>query len=236
MVAFVVVIAYPYIPGSDSAAFKGITIFLGVMFSLGSSSIIANVVAGYTMVYRRAFRVGDRIKVEDIVGDVIEMRVLETHIRSLKNEEIVVPNNVILNSHVVNYTSLAQEKGLILHTTIGIGYDVPWRQVEAMLLMAADRTPDLLREPSPFVLETGLRDFSVRYELNVYCEQAAEMPRVYALLHQNILDVFNEYEISIMTPAYIFDTEDPKLVRKDNWFRSPAKQPPSLRQRVSKKK
>ena len=227
VVAFVVVIAYPYIPGSESAAFKGITILLGVMFSLGSSSIIANVVAGYTMTYRRAFRLGDRIRVGDIVGDVVEMRVLETHLRSLKNEEIVIPNNVLLNSHVVNYTSLAKERGLILHTTVGIGYDVPWRQVEAMLLLAAERTPGLLGEPAPFVLEKGLGDFCVRYELNVYCERAREMSQLYAALHQNILDVFNEYEVTIMTPAYVSDTADPKVVRRDFWFRSPAKQPPS---------
>jgi small-conductance mechanosensitive channel len=234
-IIFAIVVAYPYIPGSESAAFKGITILLGVMFSLGSSSIIGNVIAGYTMTYRRAFRLGDRIKVGDMVGDVIEMRVLETHLRSLKNEEIVVPNNVMLNSHVVNYSSLARDKGLILHTTVGIGYDVPWRQVEAMLLLAAERTPNLLRDPPPFVLQTEMQDFCVRYELNVYCDRASEMARLYTLLHQNILDVFNEYEIPIMTPAYVSDTAEPKMVPKDVWFAPPAKLPSEPLQRASKK-
>jgi small-conductance mechanosensitive channel len=137
VIAFALVVAYAYIPGSQSEAFKGISIFLGVIFSLGSSSFIGNMIAGYTMTYRRAYKLGDRIRVNDIEGDVVEMRLLVTHLRTVKNEEIVVPNSLILNSHVINYTTLARSRGLILHTAVSIGYEVPWRQVEALLRMAA---------------------------------------------------------------------------------------------------
>ncbi len=159
IIAFALVVAYPYIPGSESEAFKGVSIFLGVIFSLGSSSFIANIIAGYTMTYRRAFKVGDRIQVNDISGDVVEMRLLVTHLRTVKNEEIVVPNSLILNSHVINYSTLVQSRGLILHTTVGIGSETSWRQVEAMLRLAAEHTPGLLKEPLPFVLQKSLGNF-----------------------------------------------------------------------------
>lgn len=149
IIVFALVVAYPYIPGSDTAAFKGVSIFLGVIFSLGSTTVISNPIAGHTMTYRRAFRVGDRIKIKDTIGDVLEMRLAGTHVLSLNNEEIVIPNSVILNSEVVNFSTHAQERGLILHTTVGIGYDPPWRQVKAMLRMAADRTPSVLSNPPP---------------------------------------------------------------------------------------
>ena len=225
VIAFALVVAYPYIPGSNSDAFKGISIFLGVMFSLGSSSIIANIIAGYSMTYRRAFRVGDRIQVGEVLGDVSEVRLQVTHVRSPKNEEIVIPNSLILNSNVTNYSTLARTRGLILHTTVGIGYDTPWRQVEAMLLLAASRTPGALREPAPFILQKSLGDFAVTYELNAYCDRPAEMNRIYTDLHRNILDVFNEYGVAIMTPAYEGDPEQPKLVVKDQWYAEPARPP-----------
>jgi small-conductance mechanosensitive channel len=225
ILAFAVVMAYPYIPGSSSGAFKGVSLFLGVILSLGSSSFIANIIAGYTMTYRRAFRLGDRIKVDDYTGDVVEIRNLVTHLRTPKNEEVVLPNSVILNSHVVNYSALAKKQGLILHTTVGIGYETPWRQVEAMLLMAAERTPGLLREPPPFVLAKSLGDFAVNYELNVHCDDPAAMPRLYSALHLNILDVFNEYGIQIMTPAYEGDPEQAKIVPPEQWYASPATGP-----------
>jgi small-conductance mechanosensitive channel len=225
IIAFAVVVAYPYIPGSDSAAFRGVSIFLGVIFSLGSSSIIANLIAGYTMTYRRTFRVGDRIRVSDFIGDVTDVRLMVTHLRSLKNEEIIVPNSLILNSHVINYSSLARQQGLILHTTVGIGYETPWRQVEAMLLMAAERTPGLLRQPAPFVLQQALGDFCVTYELNAYCDEPVAMYRLYTELHRHILDVFNEYNVQIMTPAYERDPDQPKVVPKEQWFAAPAQLP-----------
>jgi small-conductance mechanosensitive channel len=223
IVAFAAMVCYPYIPGSQSAAFKGITIFIGVLFSLGSSSLLSNLIAGYTMTYRRAFHVGDRIQVGDTMGDVTQTGLMVTHLRSLKNEEIVVPNSLILSSSVVNYSTLARERGLILHTAVGIGYETPWRQVEAMLLMAAQRTPGLLREPPPFVLQQALGDYAVTYQLNVYCDNAIEMYRLYTELHRNVLDVFNEYGVQIMTPSYIADPVEPKVVPKDQWFARPAR-------------
>jgi len=226
IVAFGLVVAYPYIPGSQSAAFQSISLFLGVIFSIGSSSVISNVIAGYSMTYRRAFHLGDRIQVGDSVGEVTEIRLQVTHLRTPKNEEVVMPNSVLLNSHVVNYSVLARSRGLILHTTVGIGYETPWRQVEAMLIEAAGRTAGLLREPTPFVLQKSLGDFCVVYEINVYCNEPAQMPQLYSLLHQNILDVFNEYGVQIMTPAYEGDPEQPKLVPKEQWWPAPA-QPPA---------
>jgi len=225
IIAFAVVVAYPYIPGSSSAAFKGISLFLGVIMSFGATSIVANILAGYTLIYRRAFRLGDRIQVDGHMGDVVEIRNMVTHMRTPKNEEVVLPNSTILNSHVVNYSALAKNQGLILHTTVGIGYETPWRQVEAMLLMAAERTPGLLREPSPFVLASSLGDFAVTYELNAHCNDPSAMLALYSGLHKNILDVFNEYGVQIMTPAYRADTEPPKIVPREQWFSPPAVRP-----------
>ena len=223
IIAFAAVVAYPYIPGSSSEAFKGVSIFLGVVFSLGSSSVIANLMAGYTMIYRRAFKVGDRISIDNLTGDVTETRLMVTHLRTIKNEEIVVPNSTIINGHVINYSTLAGSRGLILHTTVGIGYETPWRQVEAMLRLAAERTPGLLKEPAPFVLQKSLGDFAVTYELNAYCNDPHAMARLYTAMHQNILDIFNEHGVQIMTPAYEGDPETPKVVPKDQWYQSPAK-------------
>jgi small-conductance mechanosensitive channel len=222
VIAFALVVAYPYIPGSSSAAFQSISIFLGVMFSIGSSSFIANIIAGYSMTYRRAFRLGDRIQVGEVFGDVSEIRLQVTHVRSVKNEEMVIPNSTLLNSTVVNYSALARNRGLILHTTVGIGYETPWRQVEAMLLLAAERTAGLAREPAPFVLQKSLGDFCVVYEINVPCDAPAEMAVLYTRLHRNILDVFNEYGVQIMTPAYEGDPEQPKVVPKEQWWTAPA--------------
>jgi len=222
IIAFAGMIAYPYIPGSQSAAFKGITIFIGVLFSLGSSSLLANLIAGYTMTYRRAFHVGDWIQVGDVTGNVTQAGLMVTHLRTFKNEEVVVPNSVILNGNVVNYTALAHERGLILHTTVGIGYEVPWRQVEAMLLLAAERTPGLLREPAPFILQRSLGDYAVIYELNVYCNDPGKMYQLYTELHRKVLDVFNEYGIQIMTPSYVMDPAEPKVVPQEQWFAEPA--------------
>ncbi len=222
IIVFAVVVAYPYIPGSGSDAFKGISLFIGVVFSLGSSSIVSNMLAGYLMTYRRAFKVGDRVKIGDITGDVTEMRVQVTHLRTVKNEEVIVPNSTILSSEVVNYSVLAKTAGLILHTTVGIGYETPWRQVEAMLLEAARRTAGLKPEPGAFVRQTALGDFAVTYELNVYCDNVQAMGELYTDLHRNLLDVFNEYGVQIMTPAYEGDPEVPKVVPREQWFAAPA--------------
>ena len=225
VIGFAAVVAYPYIPGSESAAFKGVSLFFGVLFSLGASSIVANTLAGYSLIYRRAFKVGDRVKINDVLGDVARMGLQVTHVRTIKNEDVIVPNSVILTSQVVNYTSYAATDGLILHTTVGIGYEVPWRQVEAMLLLAADRTPGLRPTPPPFVLQTSLGDFAVTYELNVSCGDPRTMASVYAALHRNVQDVFNEYGVQIMTPAYESDPDRPKIVPKDQWYPPPVRTP-----------
>jgi small-conductance mechanosensitive channel len=217
IVAFGLVVAYPYIPGSSSDAFKGVSLFAGIVFSLGSSTAIANIIAGYMMTYRRAFKVGDRVKIGDAFGDVIQTRLQVTHLKSVKNEEIIIPNSQILGGEVVNYTSLARERGLILHTEVGIGYEVPWRQVEAILLDAAARTPGLSPKPAPFVLVKKLGDFAITYELNVGCEDATTMAAAYTALHHHVLDVFNEHGIQIMTPAYEGDPAEPKIVRPEHW-------------------
>jgi small-conductance mechanosensitive channel len=222
IIAFGLIVAYPYIPGSESAAFRGVSLFLGIVFSLGSSSAISNIIAGYMMTYRRAFKVGDRVRIGQAFGEVIEMRLQVTHLRSPKNEEIVVPNSQILASEVVNYSSLARTRGLILHTEVGIGYETPWRQVEAMLIMAAERTPGLAMEPRPFVLHKKLGDFAIVYELNVYCTDVPAMMQLYTALHRNILDVFNEHGVQIMTPAYEQDPREPKVVRREDWYAPPS--------------
>jgi len=223
VIAFAIVVGYPYIPGSGSEAFKGVSLFLGIIFSLGSSSFIANMIAGYSMTYRRAFKLGDVVKIGDVTGIVTTVRLQVTHIRTIKNEEIVVSNSQILNESVTNYTSLAQSNGLILHTTVGIGYETPWRQVEAMLLEAARRTPGLMTDRPPFVFHLQLGDFCVTYELNVYCGDPTKMRAIYTELHRNILDVFNEYGVQIMTPAYEGDPQLPKVVPKEQWYLAPAK-------------
>ena len=223
VVVFALVIAYPHIPGSGSEAFKGISLILGLVFSLGSPSVIGNMVAGQSLAFRRAFKIGDRVKIGEHVGDVAQMRLLSTYLRSPKNEEIVIPNQLIVNSEVVNFSTLARNSsGLILHTIVGIGYQTPWRQVEAMLLEAAARTPELLKQPPPFVLQKTLGAFAVDYEINAYCDNPARMVLMYTALHRNILDVFNEYGVQIMTPAYEGDPERPKVVPRDQWFTAPA--------------
>ncbi len=222
ILAFAVVVAYPYIPGSQTAAFKGISIFIGLMLSLGSSTSISNLIAGYLMTYRRVFKVGDRVKVGDVVGEVVAVRLQVTHLRTNKNEEVTIPNSQILNSDVTNYSSLAGTKGLMLHTTVGIGYEVPWRQVEAMMLTAAGRTAGVLSDPSPFILLTKLGDFSVSYELNVYVRDTEMIGKRYAELHRHIIDVFNEYQVQIMTPAYEGDPDQPKVVPPERWYSAPA--------------
>jgi small-conductance mechanosensitive channel len=225
VIAFALVVAYPYVPGSDSEAFKGVTLFIGVVLSLGSSSLIGNILSGYSMAYRRMFRVGDVVQIGATVGSVQEMRLLVTHIRTAKNEEVIVPNSAILNAEVVNFSSLSKERGLILHTNVHIGYDTPWRQVEAMLLEAAARTPGLLRDRLPFVHQTALGEFSVTYEINAYCDTPNRRRALYSQLHRNILDVFNEYGVQIMVPAYETDPKQRKVVPRERWYAEPA-QPP----------
>jgi len=225
IIAFSLVIAYPYIPGSDSLAFKGVSVFIGVIFSLGSSSFISNVLAGLAMTYRGAFKVGDRVKIGDVTGRVEEIKLMITRIQTVKNESVVIPNSNILNTDVINYSIMARESGLVLHTTVGIGYDVPWRQVEAMLLLAAERTRGLQKEPAPFVLQTEMGDFAVNYQINAYCTEVNAMLSIKSALHRNIQDVFNEHDVQIMSPAYVSDPDAPKTVPPKDWYTAPATKP-----------
>jgi small-conductance mechanosensitive channel len=222
VVGFGLIVAYPYIPGSASDAFKGISIFVGVVFSLASTTAISNMIAGYALIYRRAFKVGDRIRVGDVTGVVTVSRLQVTHLRTVKNEEVIVPNSQMLNGTIVNYSSFASDKGLAVSVTAGIGYETPWRQVEAMLLLAAERTEGVLREPGPFVWHLSLGDFCVNYELNAFVADALAAPVVRTALSRNVLDVFNEYGVQIMTPAYRGDPEEPKIVRREDWHLPPA--------------
>lgn len=202
IIAFCLVVIFPYLPGSDSAAFRGVSVFLGVLLSLGSSSAIANVVSGVILTYTGAFKLGDRVKIADTIGDVLEKTLLVTRVRTTKNVDITIPNAMVLGSHVINFSSSAQAHGLILNTTVTIGYDAPWRKVHETLLAAARGTENVLPQPEPFVLQTALNDFYVSYELNAYTDKPHVMARTYSALHQNIQDRFNEAGIEIMSPHY----------------------------------
>lgn len=200
--AFMFVLIFPYLPGSDSNIFKGVSVFIGVLFSLGSSSAIANMVAGLVITYMRPFKIGDRIKIGDVTGDVVEKTLLVTRVRTIKNEVITIPNSSVLNGNTTNFSSEAMEKGLIIHTTVTIGYDVPWKNMHQALIDAAIRTNLILDEPKPFVLQTSLDDFYVSYQINAYIREAGKQALIYSNLHQNIQDVCNERGIEILSPHY----------------------------------
>ena len=201
--AFLVAMVYPYLPGSDKGVFQGISVFVGLIISLGSSTVIGNVIAGWVITYMRPFKKGDRIKLNDTVGDIIEKTPLVTRIRTPKNEVVTVPNSFIMSSQSVNFSRSAQDFGLILHAEVTIGYDVPWRLVHRMLIDAALRTKGILHEPHPFVLETGLNDWYPVYQINAYTRDAQRMAAIYSELFQNIQDRFNEEGVEIMSPTYI---------------------------------
>ena len=202
VLAFAVVMAYPYLPGSQSEALKGVSLFIGVIFSLGSTSAVANAMAGLSLVYMKAFQVGDRVKIGDTMGDVLEMRMNVTRIRTIKNVEVTLSNKQVLDSPIVNYSTEARTRGLILHTAVTIGYDAPWRTIHSLLTEAARKTEHIQKEPAPFVLQTALNDFYVSYELNAYTDQPNRMADIYSHLHQNIQDSFNEAGVEIMSPHY----------------------------------
>ena len=200
---FGLVMIFPHLPGSNSPAFKGISLFLGVLFSLGSTSAVSNVVAGIVITYMRPFKIGDRIEINGIVGDVIDKTMLVTRMRTSKNEEVTIPNANVINSHLVNYTANASEDGLILHTTITLGYDLAWEEANKLLVRAARKTHLIQKTPKPFVLQTSLDDNYVTYELNVYTKQANKMAAIYSELNTNLLDVFNEAGVEIVSPKYV---------------------------------
>lgn len=217
--AFMIAMIYPYLPGSDKGVFQGISVFVGLIISLGSSTVIGNVIAGWVITYMRPFRKGDRIKLNDTVGDIIEKTPLVTRIRTAKNEIVTLPNSFIMSTQSVNYSRSAQEFGLILHTEVTIGYDVPWRLVHRMLIEAALKTEGVLHEPRPFVLETGLNDWYPVYQINAYTREAQKMSIIYSDLFQNIQDRFNEEGVEIMSPTYIAtrDGNASTVVPPDSW-------------------
>ena len=200
--AFMVVVIFPYLPGSDSPVFQGVSVFLGFLFTFGSAGSLSNIIAGLVLTYMRLFKMGDRVKIGSISGDVIEKNMLVTRVRTTKNEIISIPNATVMNSHTINYSSDAPEKGLIMHSTITIGYDVPWRKMEAVLIKAALKTPLLLDDPAPFVLQTSLDDFYVSYQINAYTREPNKQATIYSNLHANIQDFCNEAGIEIMSPHY----------------------------------
>jgi small-conductance mechanosensitive channel len=202
ILAMAAVMIFPYLPGSATPAFQGMSIFFGFLISLGSTSIVANVVAGIVLTYTRAFEIGDRVRIADTMGDVREKTLLVTRVRTIKNVDITVPNAMVLVSHVVNFSSSAKDQGLILHTAVTIGYDVPWPQVHEPLISAARNTQYILDVPSPFVLQTALNDLNVSYELNAYTDEPNLMANTCSDLHRSIQGEFNEAGIEILSPHY----------------------------------
>ncbi|WKK66604.1 mechanosensitive ion channel domain-containing protein [Lutimonas zeaxanthinifaciens] len=201
--AFALVLIYPHLPGSTSPAFKGVSIFIGALVSFGSTSAVANIVAGVVITYMRPYQIGDRVRIQDTVGDVIEKTLLVTRIRTVKNEDVTIPNANIIINHLVNYSANVDKNGLLLHTSITIGYDIPWKTVEKLLIDAGKRSLHIEAEPSPFVLQTSLDDNYVSYELNAYSKEPKKMALIYSDIHKNILEVFNEAGIEILSPSYI---------------------------------
>jgi len=202
ILAITIVVVFPYIPGSSSPAFQAVSVFLGLLFSFGSSSTISSVISGVLLTYMRPFRIGDRVKIADTEGDVVEKTFLVTRVRTPKNVDVTIPNSLVLGSHIINFSSSSQYGGMILHTEVTIGYDAHWRKVHGLLIEAAGRTPGVLSSPPPFVLQTGLDDSYVRYEINAYTHDPHRMPYLYAELRENIQDAFNTAGVEILSPSY----------------------------------
>ena len=200
---FMIAMTYNYLPGSDSGVFQGISVFVGIIISLGSSTLIANLMAGLVITFMRPFRVGDRIKLNDTVGDIIEKTPLVTRVKTPKNEIVTVPNSFVMSSLTTNYSSSAQEYGLIIHTDVTFGYEVPWQQVHQLMIQAALATPHIEAEPRPFVLQTKLDDWYVVYQINAYTRHPEKMSLIYSHLHQHILDLFHEAGIEVMSPHFM---------------------------------
>jgi len=202
IIAMTIVVVFPYLPGSDSPAFQGVTIFVGVLFSLGSTTAVANVVAGIVITYTRAFRIGDYVRISDTEGKIIERTAFVTRIRTAKNLEVSMPNASIMSDKVINFSTQAKKSGITLHTGITIGYDVPWPKVQELLLAAAAACEHIEEEPAPFVLQTSLDDNYVAYELNAFTRRADLRPQIYSDLHANILDAFHTAGVEITSPHY----------------------------------
>lgn len=200
--AFMIVVIWPFIPGSDSGIFKGVSVFLGLLISFGSSSAISNGVAGMVITYMRPFKLGDIVKIGDVTGAVHEKSLLVTRVLTFKNEVITIPNSAILSGNTVNYSSMASQNDLIIHTSVTLGYDIPWTKVHELLIAAAMASEGVIKDKPPFVLQTSLEDWYVSYELNVYVNNPGKMPRIYSEIHKNIHVTFDAAGIEIMSPHY----------------------------------
>ncbi|MGB5176233.1 MAG: mechanosensitive ion channel family protein [Thermoanaerobaculia bacterium] len=216
-----VVVAFPYLPGSSTDAFKGLSVFLGLMISLGSTGVVNQAMSGLMLMYSRALRVGDWVLVGSVEGEVLQMGMLSTKVRTRAGEEVTVPNAVVIAKETVNYTRFAKA-GVRVNTTVTIGYDTPWRQVHALLEGAAANTAGLRKEPPPFVLQTGLSDWYPEYRLVAVIEDPSIRPLVLSDLHQNIQDLFNQFGVQIMSPHYINNPPEPFVVPPERRSPPPA--------------
>ena len=219
---FALVVSYEYIPGSNSDAFKGVSVFIGIIISLGSTGVMNQLMSGMMVTYSRAVRLGDFVRIGDIEGTVVQLGSLSTKVRNARNEEITIPNAVVASSAATNFSRHADTDGVFVPTAVTIGYDVPWRQIEALLLLAAERTTGVRRQPQPKVLQTALCDFYVQYTLMVCLEEPNRRVATLAALHANIQDAFNEYGVQIMSPNYEADPEGRKIVPRAQWYAAPA--------------
>jgi small-conductance mechanosensitive channel len=220
--AFAAVVAYPYLPGSGSDAFKGVSVFLGLVVTFGSSGLVNQFMSGFVIMYSRSLRVGDFVRIGEVEGTVENLGVLSTKIKTPWSEDVTIPNAVVVGQTTIDYSRTGDTTGLYTPTSVTIGYDAPWRQVHALLLQAAERTSGLRAEPKPLVLQSGLEDFYVRYTLLVALDRQSARPFTLAALHANIQDAFNEAGVQIMSPNYMVDPAAPKVVPKERWFSAPA--------------
>ena len=222
---FAIVVAYPYMPGAETEAFKGVSVFVGLMFTLGSAGIVQHVMSGFMITYSRAIRVGDFVRLGEVEGTVTQIGILSTKVRTPRREEITIPNAVVTSNIAIDYSRFAHTDGVMTSTSVTIGYDTPWRQVEALLLAAAERTAGVRHEPKPIVIQAALEDFYVKYVLLVSLEQQDRKALVLNQLHANIQDQFNEHGVQIMSPNYEADPAAPKIVPKKDWYAAPAGEP-----------
>ncbi len=221
---FALTVAYEYIPGSHTDAFKAIGVLLGLMISLGSAGLVNQLMSGLVVIYSRALRPGELVQAGDLVGRVSEVGLLSTKLVA-KGEEITIPNAVLVGRTVTNYSRLGGEYGPVISTKVGIGYDAPWRQVHAILQLAAERTPGIRKHPRPYVRQNALSDFFVEYELRGHVELPADRAQVLSELHMQIQDAFNEFGVQIMSPAFESQPERPVVVPRSRWYASPAVPP-----------
>ena len=218
---FAIAVAYPYLPGSDNDVFKGVSIFAGLLVTLGSTSVVSQAMSGLVLMYSRALKAGEYVRINEIEGTVHDVGILATKVKTPKNELVTIPNAVVVGSSTKNYSRLEDIGQLLLYTTVTIGYDAPWRQVHSLLRAAADRTPGLLKQPPPFVLQTALSDFYVEYQLNAAVERPELRVATLAALHENIQDAFNEHGIQIMSPHFRAQPDQPVVVPKEKWTPPP---------------